>query len=70
MSRLMWRKAKLKTAHWLHVRSNLSGEKDSAKCSICHAEVDLEQPPRTRESVLTEFTRKHFYKHKFDQVNV
>lgn len=70
MPRLMWREAKLKTVHRLHIRNYLAGKRDYAKCNICRAEISSEHPARTRESVLTEFTRKHFYKHKFDQVNV
>jgi hypothetical protein len=62
--KINWRDVRHCFRAWLHVRSELMGEGDTAFCLICRLSVPLEVYGRSRESVLREFTRKHYYKHR------
>lgn len=67
MTRVMWRAAKKKKQSWAHVEVSLSGERDLCRCNLCNLEFGLEVGGRSRESVLLEIARKHFYKHGLDR---
>ena len=65
--RVLWCEAKKKPDGFGHIHISLSGKKDTATCTICNTEKDLNQPGRKLESVLLELSRKHYYKHKLDR---
>ncbi|HEX8287855.1 MAG TPA: hypothetical protein VF556_07670 [Pyrinomonadaceae bacterium] len=66
--RLMWREAKKQVSNFAHIKVALAGKEDVAVCRMCGAEIVLPVPGRNRQSLVLETARKHFYKHKLDQI--
>ena len=49
---------------WQHIRVCIKNKRDYVVCRICLKECDLVEPGRERSSILREFTRTHYYRHK------
>jgi hypothetical protein len=61
---ILWKEARNRLDAWLHIKTVISGQCDFCVCTECNYSEPLEQPGRTRESVLREVTRKCYYRHK------
>lgn len=40
---------------------------ETISCKVCSCEQSLSSPSRSRSSIMLEFTRIHFYKHKINE---
>jgi hypothetical protein len=64
--RTLWREAKKRQQAFAHIKIDLSGKHDRATCVLCEKTAPLETSGRSRQSLLLEVARKHYYKHKLD----
>ena len=69
-NKILWSKVKRNVWAHEHVKVWIDGEADLALCKICSEYVPIEVPGRKRESVLLEFTRIHYYRHKLYNPNL
>lgn len=65
--RILWREMKKKPSAFSHIRVSLAGKTDTATCVHCSKVVSLDVAGRTRQSVLLQTARLHYYKHKLDK---
>lgn len=59
-----WKEAKKRREAWAHIRIDLTGGGDTCQCVICKVTVSLNSRHRSKDSILLETARVHFYKHK------